>query len=227
MLRAVDGAVVVEAEDQKEETGEDEDEEALLDRVPAGYRVEVVSEDDVAQGKYSIADVVLPMLGSRVQLPTNQVREFMLQTLENEGLSIDVFTNKKHPQYALAGTYRRVVEMPQDFRWSIRSYVSQNEHLLPTDLDLLRNRQPMEEVKSDEHVSKALCLEFTLRSSTYATMFLRELTKQPTDVEHHAHMTAELQLSMSKRSRGDEEVEPEVAAAVDEGDENEPKRQKA
>lgn len=231
-LSVVPGDLVMVAGAEEGEQDEKADEEGEpaedMDRVPAGFRVVVATEEDVAAGKYSMADVVLPLLGYKIQLPSNSVRDYMLDLLVQDGLDFDVFTNKKQPQYSLSGAYRRVIEMPQDFQWSIREYTTGYEHLLPTDLDLLRERQAEQqgtvemsggnEAKATEGEGirgKALCLEFTLRSSTYATMFLRELTKQPTDVEHHSQMTASL-----KQSAGTKREAAAAAAGFGEGDEN-------
>lgn len=174
----------------------------ITDRVPAGYRIAIASEEDVVSNRYNIADVVLPLLGNKIELPTNAIREYMLNLLAEEELEYSAFTNKKQPQYSLSGAYRRVIEMPQDFQWSIQTYTNSNQHLLPTDLDLLQENADNVHPADDEAqgpAAKALCLEFTLRPSTYATMFLRELSKQPTDVEHHAKMTADINRSGPKR----------------------------
>ena len=63
----------------------------------SGAAGHVVSAEEAAAGTYSIDDVVLPMAGSRVMLPSNGVAQTYHELLATEGLSMDCET----PRYSL------------------------------------------------------------------------------------------------------------------------------
>jgi len=50
-------------------------------------QVHVVTEDEALSGAYTLADVVLPIPGSRVCLPENAAGRFALRLLDEEGLA--------------------------------------------------------------------------------------------------------------------------------------------
>jgi tRNA(Glu) U13 pseudouridine synthase TruD len=175
-----------------------EDDVYFSARVPEGHAVKVVTEADVNEGRYCINDVVLPLLGHQIQLPQNAVKDVLLELLEKDGLRLSTFGDPKLMSYRMSGAYRKLVANATDFTWSIRRYNDSTERLIPSDLDALERKtddskaeqttQPCES-SSDEGAKRALCVGFTLPSSTYATMLVRELTKEPTDTAHHMSLS--------------------------------------
>ena len=75
--------------------------------------------------------------------------------------------------------------------------------LVPTDLTRLRDEPAPIDAPDGRFV--ALVLEFTLPPSSYATMLLRELTKQPTNLAH--------QLTLNTNSLGASEASAPPALA--------------
>lgn len=51
-----------------------------------GKEVKILTEDDIKSNKYSIEDVVLPLVGSRVKYPTNSSGEMYDALLKEDGL---------------------------------------------------------------------------------------------------------------------------------------------
>lgn len=106
--------------------------------------------------------------------------------------------------HQLPGAYRHLIYRPADMEWELLRYDAPNAELAVTDLQLLEHKRrcaaaaaadsklppplaPAGITPGGRHI--ALRLSFTLPTSSYATMLIRELTKQPTDVEHHAALT--------------------------------------
>ena len=78
------------------------------------------------------------------------------------------------------GSYRRVITKPDQVDFSIVEMQNENEDLLSA--DYLVNEDPVPKVVHGEDnvygpVTKALRVRFNLKTSSYATMFLREITR--------------------------------------------------
>ena len=73
--------------------------------------------------------------------------------------------------------------------WRFVKYTSDKDMLLNTDLELLRKKDIVDE--SREGPLTACLLEFSLKSSTYATMALREILKVDTSTENQIKLAKE------------------------------------
>lgn len=95
----------------------------------------------------------------------------------------------------MGGAYRRLVLRPKDFQWAVMEYTDPNADLFETEVNLFRPPlEPANVGKPAENRSKflrALRVSFTLTPGAYATMLLREVTKESTETEFHASLTAE------------------------------------
>ena len=212
--------------------------------------IHIVTAEDVAAGRYSITDIVLPLPGWDVTLPENDVGSYYLQLLADDGISFATFSRCSQ-FYRTSGAYRRVIQSPQRLEWEIVSYSDPDEEIAETELarfnrclpDRQRQRiseagftssdcassakinvdgvsdtavrtsessdtahhavvaQDQPEQKHEQFSSlpsppslpqsqlKALKLQFTLPPGTYATMLLRELTKESTETQFQANLT--------------------------------------
>lgn len=82
-------------------------------------------------------------------------------------------------EYSLPGSYRQIVNRPSHLTWSILRYTDPNLPLVQSDEDGLLNLNPA--VPNDPAGKfKAVILELTLPPSSYATMALREVTREET-----------------------------------------------
>ncbi|MED6123561.1 hypothetical protein PIB30_050248 [Stylosanthes scabra] len=198
--------------------------------------VKVVTAEDLNSGCYTIEDVILPLPGSRVIYPTNDVAKVYHDLADKDRISLTecVHNVKEFSITNVTGSYRRVFQKPINFEWELLTYTDSTKPLVETDLDKIIKSKPvngvipvdapdakkeednMRELESsndgiilntdeneiegeevilpqDESVSgsnsqdsqTALKLSFTLPTSCYATMAIRELLKTSTSVAYH------------------------------------------
>jgi len=140
--------------------------------------VKVLTQEDIDGGTYSIFDVVMPLVGHSVAFPVNEVGEKYKAFLESESMGIDSFFNEKEKDFSLPGDYRKVLELPGDLTWSHYRYNDPTYPLALNDKEILDGKAEAVSVPDGKWL--ATSMEFSLPSSTYATMFLREVTKEPT-----------------------------------------------
>ncbi|XP_046542705.1 pseudouridylate synthase 7 homolog [Haliotis rubra] len=132
----------------------------------------VVTEEN--QSEYSIQDLVLPLPGHDVIYPDGEVGSWYRELMEKDDLDIDNM-KQKNKDYSLPGDYRHLLVTPRDVTWDVVTYNDFTVPLSQGDLDVMFNKPQPESVKEGKF--RALRLEFSLPSSTYATMALREILK--------------------------------------------------
>ncbi|GLT32711.1 hypothetical protein SLA2020_073560 [Shorea laevis] len=228
--------------EHEDDTSEDMDNCGQLDEIsrtdlPEGRNslVKAVTAEDINAGNYTIEDVVLPMPGSRVMYPVNEVADVYhdMAKKDNIDLKESVHNVKEFSITSVTGSYRRVFQKPIDFEWELLTYTDGNLALAETDLDKIAKTRrvnmvedkptngsegtaPFDGIKQSESIEDdlssstvnidvkdenqveqpenqslpgstqmALKLGFTLPSSCYATMAIRELLKTSTSVAFH------------------------------------------
>ncbi|KAJ4761864.1 Pseudouridylate synthase 7-like protein [Rhynchospora pubera] len=151
--------------------------------------VKVVDHEDISKGAYTFEDVVLPLPGSRVIYPDNEVASIYHEMAEKDGISLTESAHgvKEFSITSMTGGYRRVYQRPVDYTWEMIKYKNDNESLAQTDLDIITGKVAEAEKKDESTVVEgshivpkeklALKLGFTLPPSSYATMAIRELLK--------------------------------------------------
>jgi tRNA pseudouridine13 synthase len=157
--------------------GSDHHSSAELHEVSALAPVHVVTEEEAKNKTYSIEDVVLPLPGSRILFPDNDIAHVYHQIAQKDGLSltVDCHKVKEFSQSSLPGTYRHLIYKPHDLEYHATKY-DDDKHNEDLELNFANSNAAGRFL--------ALKLSFTLPSSTYATMLIRELTKMPTTVEY-------------------------------------------
>lgn len=168
-----------------------EDDDVDKDKAASGsskcMKIHVVTEDELA--KYSLEDVVLPLVGKQTTLPSNESGKLFDEVLEKLGLTRDVFVNVKDRSLDVSGDYRKLICHPKDFDHEIVEYSDSLQPLLQTDLMSLHGIKTTDQLQesSTENETKskliAMNVGFTLPPSSYATIALRELMKKPTSSE--------------------------------------------
>ncbi|KAH6850386.1 pseudouridine synthase [Chaetomium sp. MPI-CAGE-AT-0009] len=102
---------------------------------------------DVASGKYTIFDVVLPTPGYDVSYPRNEIGEYYVEFMgKPENGSLSPFEmRRKQREFSLSGNYRpligRLIGNPQ---YAVRAYRDDTEQMYPTDLDYALHKKQME-----------------------------------------------------------------------------------
>ncbi|THU73961.1 hypothetical protein C4D60_Mb04t28350 [Musa balbisiana] len=191
--------------------------------------VKVVESEDLLKGLYTFEDVVLPLPGSKILYPANDIAGVYHDLAKKDGISLteSVHGAKEFSISNLKGAYRRVFQRPIDFVWELLDYTDDNIPLVETDLDIMQKDSGLSnekvfvdvisvsqtknldsEVSIGKHLVEegnvdpsptaelvhnsdiqspklALKLAFTLPTSCYATMAVRELLKSSTSVSYH------------------------------------------
>ena len=154
-----------------------------------GKKVKVVQDGEEAM--FSIIDVVLPLLGSKVEYPVNCVGSFIDEMLNEHNLSRETFGRTNRGELSLGGDYRGLLVKPSDVDWTIMQYEDPVEPLIQTDLMKLNGVQLSHVANNDTDSLVGMVVGFTLPPSSYATVALRELMKRPTDSEYQSSLKLE------------------------------------
>ncbi|XP_042392688.1 pseudouridylate synthase 7 homolog isoform X2 [Zingiber officinale] len=204
----------------------------LSDELPSEENVQfvkAVDSEDLLKGHYTFEDVVLPLPGSRIRYPTNDIANVYHDLAKKDGITLteSVHGAKEFSISSMKGAYRQVFQRPIDFVWELVDYTNDNLPLAETDLNILEkaanmtqnevhvdgicssqirtsdtensigmhldedsNENPLstiETINSSDILSKkqALKMAFTLPTSCYATMAIREILKSSTSVSYH------------------------------------------
>lgn len=159
----------------------------------------VLIESEEQCNLYSMTDVVLPLPGTSVVYPSNAIREKYVEFMAKHGFN-PFEMKRKVREFSLRGSYRHVVVMPKDVSWKTFRYNDDAIPLSRSDLAIVKNEPEPSSI--EDGASLALVVEFTLPSSAYATMALREIMKTET--------SAGFQKSLSSKRVADENDEQEA-----------------
>jgi tRNA pseudouridine13 synthase len=174
----------------------------------AALPVHTVSAEDVAAGKFSVDDIILPVPGAETVYPSNEIGAYYDELLAADGLSRASYAAGP-AVYKEGGAYRKLIQRPGDFEWKAIPYDNPDAELAETELVRFRTEPPgrsaaaaapegeadpsSEVVSADSTAGTpkfwALQLKFSLPPGTYATMLLREITKSSTESQFQAQLT--------------------------------------
>ena len=137
----------------------------------------MISITEANISEYSIEDVVMPMIGHNTRLPENEeLRQIILDILKADGLSMETFDkHAKLDATSASGAYRKILARPDQVWHDIIDMQDENEDLLST--NYLQTPDPTPKIDTNLPHSKALRIRFNLKTSSYATMLLREITR--------------------------------------------------
>lgn len=161
----------------------------LVDQNPRGGRpsdhmelpsVRKVTKEESEKHAISIDKVVLPLPGSEVTYPENSVSQVYQEFLSRDSLNPEEAAHKvrQFSMTSVAGAYRNLVQVPRDVGMEFIQYDHPDEDLVLTDFArLCKGNGKQNSAKTGAGKYNALKVKFTLNSSCYATMAVRELTK--------------------------------------------------
>lgn len=114
--------------------------------------VKVVTVEDMSTGNYTVDDVVLPMPGSRVIFPTNEIAKVYHDLAKKDAINLteSVHRVKEFSITSMTGSYRRVFQKPLDFEWELLTYNDSNKPLAETDLDKISKTGSTNIIKQEE-----------------------------------------------------------------------------
>jgi tRNA pseudouridine13 synthase len=141
---------------------------------------------DIEANRYSLEHVVLPLLGTKTRLPANASGTIFENILTEHNVTANMISEILAKDFNSAGDYRKLICRPSDVNFDIIAYSDELQPLLQTDFmklnDIAIDGCNMEKV--DETRILAMTVGFSLPSSSYATIFLRELMKRPTSSDY-------------------------------------------
>ncbi|KAL7317776.1 multisubstrate pseudouridine synthase 7 [Mucor circinelloides] len=139
----------------------------------------ILTAEDVEN--YSITDVVYPLPGKKSVYPDNEIKELYRKFMAEDGISMEKRDNHFD---GLNGDYRAMLSKPEQMSWSFIRYNDPTEKLCNTDVDRLENKDEPAGIADGRYL--ALKVEFTLGTSQYATMALREIMRAETSSQAQA-----------------------------------------
>ena len=142
-----------------------------------------MTKADIDAKKYSLFDVVLPLIGDKTLDPEHACATFFEKLLAERGLSRKDVNAVCERDFNASGDYRKILCRPIDVDFKIMKYADAQQPLFQTDLMALDGIGLDKESANDEANLVALTIAFTLPPSSYATMCLRELMKRSTSSE--------------------------------------------
>ena len=77
-----------------------------------------ISAEDIANNKYSIRDVILPLPGHNVILPNNQMAAVYENLLVGDGLKMNDYSTC-NITYRMSGAYRRLLQVHSNLPYNI------------------------------------------------------------------------------------------------------------
>ncbi|ORY23532.1 pseudouridine synthase [Naematelia encephala] len=151
----------------------------------SSQEVKELAEGDLAN--HTIFDVVMPLPGWNVDYPGGEIGELYGKIMKADGLDPQRMRRDQR-DYSLPGSYRRMINHPTHVSWKHTLYTDPDLALVQTDEDKILGLNPP--VESDPNGKfRALSIELTLGSSAYATMALREVTRDETSTWHQTGLT--------------------------------------
>eukprot|EP01036_Dinobryon_divergens_P027699 gene27699-36514_t len=100
-------------------------------------RILQLSAGQVDSGVYSIRDVLLPLPGTGVTLPANDIGDLYKEILGRDGLKMEDYGSGV-VAYRMSGAYRRLLQFPESFSWELLRYSDPNEELVATEVSQFR-----------------------------------------------------------------------------------------
>nr|XP_018622549.1 multisubstrate pseudouridine synthase 7 isoform X2 [Nicotiana tomentosiformis] len=133
--------------------------------------VKAINEEDLISGTYTIEDVLLPLPGSRVIYPSNDIGEVYCDLAQKDGISLTE-TAHKIKEFSITnmtGAYRRVFQKPKDFEWELLSYTDGTIPLAETDFDVIAKSVKKSKAREDNSAngSEELPADYGTSSATF------------------------------------------------------------
>lgn len=196
--------------DKSKTTAEENEPEDLYNLSP----VKILTEEDLPN--YTLADVLMPQVGWKVTYPP-YAKPWFDEFLAKDGLTTDL--RQKNKKYSLGGTYRKILQIPSNLSWKIMHYKEKHSDLIMCDIDEMRKSTAPKDEPEGQY--KALIIEMSLKSSTYATMALREILKFDTSPQAQAAQYAACNTEVENSNDSPDVTQSENSAEIDNTDNDE------
>ncbi|AFR94528.1 tRNA pseudouridine13 synthase [Cryptococcus neoformans C23] len=137
-----------------------------------------LTAEDITNKTHTIFDVVMPLPGFDVDYPGGEVGELYDRILKADGLDKDRMRREQR-EYSLPGSYRLILLRPLSLTWTHLQYTDPDLPLVQSDEDEILSLNPPA-ANDPEGKFRAVKVDMQLGASTYATMVLREITREET-----------------------------------------------
>ncbi|WVO13555.1 hypothetical protein L204_101176 [Cryptococcus depauperatus] len=137
-----------------------------------------LTEEDINNKTHTIFDVIMPLPGFDVDYPGGEVGDLYDRILKADGLDKDKMRREQR-EYSLPGSYRLILLRPLSLSWSHIRYTDPDLPLVQSDEDAILHLNPPTE-DNPQGKFRAVKVDMQLGASTYATMVLREITREET-----------------------------------------------
>ncbi|KAL6515196.1 hypothetical protein OROHE_018828 [Orobanche hederae] len=121
--------------------------------------VKVICDEDIVAEKYNIGDIVLPLPGSRINYPSNDIGQIYHDLANKDGISLteSAHNSKEFSLTNMTGAYRQVLQKPKDFEWGLLNYKDPNTPLAETDWDIIAKSATYASVRDSDEKEKIKC----------------------------------------------------------------------
>lgn len=169
-----------------------------------GKTVKVLDERDLLTSMYSITDVVLPLVGTKILYPGGPSGNIFDELMKRDGISKEGLARigTIDREISMCGDFRKLICKPSDVEFEVKQYQNPLQPLLQTDLmrvngidvvaksTCIGNGQelPQDDQEGNEGTIFGMTIGFSLPPSSYATIALRELTKRPTSSDYQSKL---------------------------------------
>ncbi|TRY63376.1 hypothetical protein TCAL_09032 [Tigriopus californicus] len=171
--------------------------------------VSIVSPENI--NDVSIHDVVMPLPGKDIQYPDNDIKDMYEAILKEDGLDFESFENSSR-EYSLGGDYRKIVAQAGNLQWRFIRYTDPNKTLVISDYNRVMGLPEIADEEEGPYLG--LILEFSLKTSNYATMAIREISRIDTGKEQQGQLTEQHQTQDEERKRKADEQKENGAGPV-------------
>ena len=170
-----------ENEEKNEEKNEQKDTKESNSKNIFENNFEYITEEN--KDKFTIHDLVIPIVGYEVCYPKNDTKDFIEELLKEDGLTFKDFEYQA-VNFNSTGYFRKVVEKPlNEMKYEVIHHDDPDEDLNNEYYNL--HPHP---VKTGTK-NTAIRIVFQLPQSTYATMLFRELTKRSSAGTYQANLS--------------------------------------
>ncbi|KAK3301944.1 pseudouridine synthase [Chaetomium strumarium] len=110
-----------------------------------------LTAEDVASGKYTIHDIVLPTPGYDVVYPGNDIGQYYIEFMgKPENGALDPYNMRRlQREFSLSGNYRPLIgRLIGDPQYAVRAYCDDTEQMYPTDLDYATHKKKAEKLEN-------------------------------------------------------------------------------
>jgi len=136
------------------------------------FDVRTITEKEVET--MDITQVLMPVVGSMTRFPENEIKELYTEFFKEVKMDPSIFAGLEK-QWNVKGSYRSFVLRPEKFEYSIKRYNDPEDCLL-TDRPFFKDDDEKDRSEpTGKHL--AIVLKFRLPNGSFATMVIRELTK--------------------------------------------------